>query len=158
LTIFLKVFTSIGQIAIIQLILTGFSIVLLMPLLIFGFTVFFSGLFGAIKADSFEEPISPEDLLAMFNVDGLIPLIIITVILFMFMQTIYTFAAANTHFFKVGSWEAMEASRKVIQKKFFPIFRFIFGNRVNQYFRNVMFICRSFSYCTYELRYILCSF
>lgn len=119
---FFKGFTSIGQIAIIQLILTGFSIVLLMPLLIFGFTVFFSGLFGAIKADSFEEPISPEDLLAMFNVDGLIPLIIITVILFMFMQTIYTFAAANTHFFKVGSWEAMEASRKVIQKKFFQFF------------------------------------
>jgi uncharacterized membrane protein len=122
---FFKGFSSIGQIAIIQLILTGFSLLIFMPLLIFGFTVFFSGLFGAIKSDSFQEPQSPEELLALFNVDGLIPLILITIILLMFMQTIYSFAAANAHFFKVGAWEAMEASRKIIQKRFFQFFALI---------------------------------
>lgn len=43
----------------------------------------------------------------------------------MFIQTIYTFAAANTHFFKTGAWQSMEASRKVIQKKFFQFFALI---------------------------------
>lgn len=119
---FFKGFSSIGQITIIQLILLGFTLIIFLPLLIFGFSIFFSGIFSAIKANSFQEPQSVEELLALFNVDGLIPLFIITVILIMFMQTIYTFSAANSHFFKANSWQSMEASRKVIQQKFFHFF------------------------------------
>jgi len=122
---FFKGFSSIGQIAIIQLILTGFSIVLLMPLLLFGASILFKGIFKGIKANAFDNPQSLAELEAFFYADGLIPLVIITVFLFMFMQTIYSFAAANAHFFKVGAWEAMEASRKIIQKRFFQFFALI---------------------------------
>lgn len=87
-----------------------------------GLLFFFSGLFGSIKSGEFKEPQTPQELLQLFDVDGLIPLFLITIILLMFMQTIYTFAAANTHFFKTGAWESMEASRKIIQKKFFHFF------------------------------------
>lgn len=129
---FFKGFSSIGQIAIIQLIIFGFTLLIFSPLLIFGFTVFFSGLFGSIKSGEFNEPQTPQELLQLFDVDGLIPLFIITVILLMFMQTIYTFAAANTHFFKEGAWQSMEASRKVIQKKFFHFFAlFIVASLIN---------------------------
>lgn len=119
---FFKSFASIGQITIIQLILLGFTLVILMPLLIFGFTTLFSGIFSTIKSGGFQENMSNEELLALFNIDGLIPLVIITVILIMFMQTIYTFSAANSYFFKANAWQSMEASRKVIQQKFFHFF------------------------------------
>ena len=119
---FFKSFASIGQITIIQLILLGFTLVILLPLLIFVFSVVFSGVFSAIKSGVFQEHLSNEELLALFNIDGLIPLFIITVILLMFMQTIYTFSAANSHFFKVNAWQSMEASRKVIQHRFFHFF------------------------------------
>lgn len=122
---FFKGFSSIGQISIIQLILFGFSLVLLMPLLIYGFSVMFSGIIDGIKDNSFDDNISPQELFELFSVDGLIPLFIITIILLMFMQTIYSFAAVNAHFFKASAWESMEASRKVIQTKFFHFFGLI---------------------------------
>ena len=122
---FFKGFSSIGQISIIQLILFGFSLLLLMPLLIFGFTVLFSGILSGVRNNSFNDNISPQELFELFSVDGLIPLFIITVLLLMFMQTIYSFAAVNTHFFKASAWESMEASRKVIQTKFFHFFGLI---------------------------------
>lgn len=122
---FFKGFSSIGQIAIIQLIIFGFSLLIFSPLLIFGFTVLFSGLFGSIRSGEFKKIQTPQELLQLFDVDGLVPLFLITIILLMIMQTIYTFAAANAHFFKAGSWQSMEASRKVIQKKFFHFFALI---------------------------------
>lgn len=122
---FFKGFSSIGQISIIQLILFGFSLVLLMPLLIYGFSILFSGIIDGIKENSFNDNISPRELFELFSVDGLIPLFIITIILLMFMQTIYSFAVVNAHFFKASAWNSMEASRKVIQIKFFHFFGLI---------------------------------
>ncbi|MGE0561917.1 MAG: hypothetical protein AB7O47_08885 [Flavobacteriales bacterium] len=122
---FFKGFSSIGQISIIQLILFGFSLILLMPLLVYAFSVLFSGIIDGIKENSFNNNLSPREMLEFFSVDGLIPLFIITIILLMFMQTIYSFAVVNAHFFKASAWESMEASRKVIQTKFFHFFGLI---------------------------------
>ena len=119
---FFKGFASIGQITIIQLILLGFTLVIFLPLLIFGFTTLFSAIFSAIKSGGFQENMSNEELIALFNIDGLVPLFIITILLIMFMQTIYTFSAANSYFFKANAWQSMEASRKIIQQKFFHFF------------------------------------
>lgn len=122
---FFKGFSTIGQISIIQLIMFGFALVLLTPLLIYGFSVVFSGIMDGIRGDLFNDNLSPTALLKLFSADGLIPLFIITIILLMFMQTIYSFAAVNAHFFKATAWESMEASRKVIQAKFFHFFGLI---------------------------------
>ncbi len=121
---FFKGFSSIGQITIIQLILLGFSLVILLPLIIYGFTVFFSGLI-TLSSQSNYAPKNPLEILELFNADGIIPLIIITFLVLMFMQTIYSFAVVNAHFFKAQAWQSLEASRKVIQKKFFHFFGLI---------------------------------
>lgn len=122
---FFKGFSSIGQISIIQLILFGFTLVLLMPLFIYGFSMLFSGILEGINENLFEDNLSPSELIELFNIDGLIPLFIITFLLLMFMQTVYSFAAVNAHFFNASAWDSMEASRKVIQSKFFHFFGLI---------------------------------
>lgn len=122
---FFKGFLSIGQISIIQLILFGFTLLIIAPLLIYGFTMLFSVIIEVFKHNSFNDKMSFAEFLDLISIDGLIPLFIITLIFLMFMQTIYSFAAVNAHFFKSSAWESMEASRKVIQTKFFHFFGLI---------------------------------
>lgn len=112
-------FKSITRIALIQLILMGIALLILIPLLIFLISILFSG-FSEIFLNKLDtNQLSVNDLLQLFEADGIILMVVITSILYMTFQILYTFSAANAHFFNLGPWEAMEASRKIIQKKFF---------------------------------------
>lgn len=119
-----KPFSSFGKITIVQLIILGFTIVILMPILIFGFTSIFSGIFDIVQnADYYDN--NPGAVFEMFDLEAMIPLAIITYLFLFFIQTIYMFSNPIAHFFNVSAWESMEASRKIIQKKFFHFFGLI---------------------------------
>lgn len=119
-----KGFSSFGRIAIIQLILLAFIIVIMLPLFIYGFSVFFSGIFSAIKDPMYYDP-TPAEVFQMFDFQALIPLMVITYLFLIFIQIIYMFAAPVAHFYQASAWQSMEASRKVIQKRFFHFFGLI---------------------------------
>ncbi len=118
---FFKGFSSFGRIAVVQLILLAFILVVMIPLIIFGFSIFFKGIIGA-ASNPYYEPRNPAELFELFDLQALIPLMIITYIFLFFIQTIYMFSTAITHFYQSSPWQSMEASRKVIQKKFFHFF------------------------------------
>jgi uncharacterized membrane protein len=119
-----KAFNSFGKIAVIQLIILGFTIVIIMPLLIFGFANFFSGFLDLIQNPDYYDN-NPAAILEMFDLEAMIPLAIITYLFLFFIQTIYMFANPIAHFFNASAWDSMEASRKIIQKKFFHFFGLI---------------------------------
>lgn len=119
-----KPFSSFGKITIVQLIILGFTIVIVMPLLIFGFTNFFSGFLDLVQNPDYYDN-NPSAVFELFDVEALIPLAIITYLFLFFIQTIYMFANPIAHFFNAQAWESMEASRKIIQKKFFHFFGLI---------------------------------
>lgn len=116
---FFKGFSSFGRIAVIQLIIFAFMLVIMLPAMIYGFTLFFKGIFGAVGNPDFYEPTNPGELFEMFDLQALIPLMIITYLFLIFIQTIYMFSTFITHFYQASPWTSMEASRKVIQKRFF---------------------------------------
>lgn len=122
---FFKGFKSAGNIILVQLILFGFTIILIAPLMIYGFTTVFSAVIDASTNPYFSEPENPFELFRMFDLMAIIPLAIITYIFLAFMQTIYMYATTITHFYKSSPWASMEASRKVVQKKFFFFFGII---------------------------------
>jgi len=121
---FFKGFNSIGRLAVIQLILLGFIIIIMLPLMIYGFSLVFKGVFSAMSHPEYYDP-TPMEMFSWFDLQALIPLMIITYLFLFFIQTIYMFAVPITHFYQASAWQSMEASRKVIQKRFFHFFGLI---------------------------------
>lgn len=119
-----KPFNSFGKISIVQLILLGFTILIILPLLVFGFSNFFSGFLDLVQNPDYYDN-NPMAVFELFDIQALIPLAIITYLFLIFIQTIYMFANPIAHFFNAKPWESMEASRKIIQKKFFHFFGLI---------------------------------
>ena len=114
---FFKGFEHVGQLALYTLVLTLIVLAVFSPVIVMGLN---SGLVQWYM-DLLQNPMNPPTELP--NIPGSLGLVsLLLMVPLIYIAVSYTFAPLYIVFYRMGFWDAMETSRKVVSKQWFSVF------------------------------------
>ncbi len=119
---FFKGFEHVGQLAAYTLVFLLFGLLIMSPVIYMAFNTGIIDWYREILANPMNPPTElPEFPTSIFLMGGLL------IIPYFYLAVSYIFTPMYIGFYKMGFWDAMESSRKVVGKRFFAVFGLLIG-------------------------------